>query len=92
MKKTFTCRSIVFENGKYIHDSRKDRAERYDLSTDPGEQIDLAQKHPDRTAALRRLVEQQQARSHAWSKTAAENVVLAEQNAEMLRVLGYVDE
>jgi arylsulfatase A-like enzyme len=50
---------------KLVYDVRRDRAELYDLQTDPGEQTDLAAVEPQRVAAMRDEV-------RAWTNSALE--------------------
>ncbi len=60
----------------------------YDLATDPGEQHDLATKHPERLAAFNALLEQHRERHIRTDES--QPMVYDETMKEQLRALGYV--
>jgi len=69
--------------------------ELYDLSSDPGEETDLADERPDVLANLMRLLELEKARCEEARKKAGPSAVrteISEEDLETLRKLGYVDD
>jgi len=54
---TFTVTSCRRAGWKYIHDTEDDGEELYDLASDPGEQTNVAHRHPDRVNVFRQLIE-----------------------------------
>ena len=72
---------------KYIH---APAAELYDLSTDPGETVNIAARHPDRVADMRRQLEGLIARSVSRIATGKDTTQLDPKVIENLAALGYI--
>lgn len=77
---------VLLDGWKLILDGQK--AELFELGRDPKEERNLADTYPERTAELRRLVQQ-------WDKSIARvsgtRAKLSEDDIEALRSLGYVE-
>lgn len=65
--------------------------ELYDLSSDPDEQVNLAQREPDRVEEFRRLVERWRAAQEARRPAAETAGELTAEELEEMRALGYVN-
>jgi hypothetical protein len=73
-----------------IHVSKPDHYALYDLATDPLEQVDVSNEHPDVMAGLVATLTQRYD-EHAAHEPAPENrVELDDGELERLRALGYV--
>ena len=82
--------AILVEEGPWRFILRGNgRAELYDVLNDPGEQNNLADRHPERVASYRQLAEPRLA---TWLQGTAgeEGVELSQEQIEALRSLGYV--
>ncbi len=77
--------------GRFVLLARPSRDELFDLSTDPGERIDVAMDHPERLAALRAELDRLR---QTWSRSASQELDLndaeREEHTNQLRALGYV--
>ena len=76
---------------RFVLLARPSRDELFDLSTDPGERIDVAMDHPERLAALRAELDRLR---QTWSRSASQELDLndaeREEHTNQLRALGYV--
>lgn len=79
---------------KLVVDEATGLARLYDLAADPGETTDVAAEHPDVTAELMQLRDEQDATNVAWSARFQRDegdVELRPEQLERLEALGYVD-
>jgi len=82
-------KAIVVGRLKIIRDETTGKTELYDLSTDPDELEDRAERYPDEVAALLPILERHAARAREDALGAGETA-LSEEEIEKLRALGYV--
>lgn len=81
--------TVIHDGHKLIVAPEFDRAELYDLTSDPGEQVDLAEQQPERVATLRRALQ-------AWLSLPAVDTsgdlddADLEEALRVLRALGYL--
>ena len=72
---------------KLIVDLESGESQLYDLTADPGEQVDLSGEQPEQVAALRRLIED-------WTRDGAprekKHLELRDEERERLKALGYL--
>lgn len=81
------------DNWKGIWNVERDALELYDLSSDPGEQTNVAAEHPDLAVTLRRHTEQWRdaCQERAAAALRAEESEVDEETMRKLHSLGYVD-
>ena len=76
---------------KFRTDRQEDFVELFDLSTDPGEQRDVAGAHPDVVESLSALLEERLRRAGGSPMTPREATDLDEEYIEQLKALGYLE-
>ena len=83
--------AIVQGSWKLVHDYRSDESQLFDLSTDPGEQVDLAEKEPGRVRELRHILESRRGRARALAAhfEKAGRIELTAEEQHALDQLGY---
>jgi arylsulfatase A-like enzyme len=84
---------------KIIHDLKQGVDEVYDLRVDPGEKNNLATRHPELAARLRKQLKDKVKSNRRWAEelgsdeeaaTTTEDSVLTEEERERLQALGYI--
>jgi arylsulfatase A-like enzyme len=85
-------RAVVHAGLKLIVTEPDDTTELYDLTTDPGEQHDLSAERPADVAALRALIDAQDASADVSRYETAAPVEVGPALHEMLERLGYIEE
>jgi len=76
-------------DGRWKLISRAERTELYDLREDPGEKINLAQKHPERVEKFKTVLAAFERQNRPTSAT-PEEIEITPEELEALRALGYV--
>jgi hypothetical protein len=88
MKRKANKRAVVRGGLKLILSEPAGEVELYDLTTDPGEQHDLAEEREDEVVALRALLHEQRLRFGSAGNEPADPI---RAGPEMLERLGYVE-
>lgn len=83
-------KAFVLDEWKLLAYTREGRYELYNLDDDPTEQCDLARKHPQRVAELRRLLEEQLAQNDALGKgVKVRHADITEEELRQFQAVGY---
>jgi len=80
-------RAVVEDHYKLVLDRESGRAWLFDLVADPHERVDLSKREPERTAQLRRRIDQWPGEA---PRTTTPDVELTDEERERLRALGYL--
>jgi arylsulfatase A-like enzyme len=91
MKRKANKRAVVRGGLKLILSEPAGEVELYDLTTDPGEQHDLAEEREDEMVALRALLHEQRLRFGSAGHEPADPIRAGPEMIEMLERLGYVE-
>ena len=81
---------------KLLHDEESGTNRLFDIVADPRERTDLASEHPDVVAAMLESMRELRARARAdgeqYPRDDLEDLELTEEQLEMMRALGYIDD
>jgi arylsulfatase len=80
-------RSVREGSFKLVHDSKTGRYRLFDLASDPAEQHDVSEQHPE---VLAELTQKMEARGSEPDARGGEPVQLSDDEIERLRALGYL--
>lgn len=85
-------RAVTLGTQRLIYATKTGRAELYDYRTDPQEQVNVADRHPDEVAARVRLLKAWEDRvAQSTFEQSGEPVPIDEETLDQLRHLGYVE-